>query len=136
MPKKYYPGGFRLTMKTARELAVRELGTARGLEREPGMPEGFFHIAFGNLDVQIRPDTSDSSHRSSGGLIQLRISMNGSPARIVQFFWPDTLEQNFQEEDIYRRAHRREILEDWIERDGPEKCHKYIDEVWRLKGGY
>ena len=52
MPKKYYPGGFRLTKKTAAALAVRELGTARGLEAEPGMPEGYFHITFGNLDVR------------------------------------------------------------------------------------
>ena len=134
MPKKYYPGGFRLTKKTAAALAVRELGTARGLEHEPGMPEGYFHILFGNLEARIFPDASDSSHRSSSRLIQLQISMNGSPARIVQFFWPDTLEQNFQEEDIYRRAHRQDQLEEWIEREGPEKCHKYIDEVRRLKG--
>ena len=63
MPKKYYPGGFRLTKKTAAALAVRELGTARGLEREPGMPEGYFHITFGNLNVRIFPDASDSSHK-------------------------------------------------------------------------
>ena len=62
MPKKYYPGGFRLTKKTAAALAVRELGTARGLEREPGMPEGYFHILFGNLEARIFPDASDSSH--------------------------------------------------------------------------
>ena len=62
MPKKYYPGGFRLTKKMAAALAVRELGTARGLEAEPGMPEGYFHITFGNLDVRIFPDASDSSH--------------------------------------------------------------------------
>ena len=65
MPKKYYPGGFRLTKKTAAALAVRELGTARGLEREPGMPEGYFHITFGNLDVRIFQDASDSSHMST-----------------------------------------------------------------------
>ena len=134
MPKKYYPGGFRLTKKTAAALSVRELGTARGLEHEPGMLEGYFHILFGNLEARIFPDASDSSHRSSSRLIQLQISMNGSPARIVQFFWPDTLEQNFQEEDIYRRAHRRDQLEEWIERDGVEKCHAEIDRLWRLKG--
>jgi len=93
-------------------------------------------MTFGNLKARIHPDATDSSHRSSSGLIQLEVDLNGGPTRIVQFFWPDTLEQNFTEEDIYRRAHRREALEDWIERDGPEKFHKYIDEVWRLKGGY
>ena len=88
MPKKFYPGGFRLTKKTAAALAVRELGTARGLEREPGMPEGYFHILFGNLEARIFPDASDSSHRSSSRLIQMSIDLNGGPARIVQFFYP------------------------------------------------
>ena len=119
----------------AAALAAQELGTARGLEHEPGMPEGYFHILFGNLEARIFPDASDSSHRSSSGLIQLQISMNGSPARIVQFFWPDTLEQNFREEDVYRRAHRRDLLEDWIERDGAEKCRAEIERLWKLKGG-
>ena len=134
MPKKYYPGGFRLTKKTAAALAVRELGTARGLEREPGMPEGYFHITFGSLDVRIFQDASDSSHRSSSRLIQMRIDMDGGPERIARFFNPDTLEQCTGEEEEYRRAHRRDQLEEWIEREGPEKCHKYIDEVRRLKG--
>lgn len=89
MPKKYYPGGFRLTKKTAAALAVRELGTARGLEHEPGMPEGYFHITFGSLDVRIFPDASDSSHRSSSRLIQMSIDMDGGPERIARFFNPD-----------------------------------------------
>ena len=74
------------------------------MEREPGMPEGYFHITFGNLDVRIFPDASDSSHRSSSRLIQMSIDLNGGPARIVQFFYPDTLELCPAEEDIYRRA--------------------------------
>lgn len=32
MAKKSYPGGFRLTLATARRLAVQEFGTAKGLE--------------------------------------------------------------------------------------------------------
>lgn len=32
MSKKTYPGGFRLTLKTAQALAVQEFGTAKGLE--------------------------------------------------------------------------------------------------------
>ena len=134
MPKKYYPGGFRLTKKTATALGVRELGTARGLEREPGMPEGYFHITFGNLDVRIFPDASDSSHRSSSRLIQMSIDLNGGPARIVQFFYPDTLELCPAEEDIYRRAKGQEALESWIEREGVEKCRRTVEETARLLG--
>lgn len=133
MPKKYYPGGFRLTKKTAAALAVQELGTARGLEHEPNMPEGYFHITFGSLDVRIHPDASKSSHRSSSGLIQLGVDM-GTGERIVRFFWPDTLEENFREEEIYQRVESREALEEWIERDGAEKCHAEIERIWKEKG--
>ena len=62
MAKKRYPGGFRLTLKTARALAVREFGTAKGLEREPGMPEGYYHMMIGNLEVQIHPSRIDWAH--------------------------------------------------------------------------
>ena len=134
MPKKYYPGGFRLTKKTAAALAVRELGTARGLEAEPGMPEGYFHITFGSLDVRIFQDASDSSHRSSSRLIQMRIDMDGGPERIARFFNPDTLEQCTGEEEVYRRAHRRDQLEEWIEREGVEKCRRTVEETARLLG--
>ena len=134
MPKKFYPGGFRLTKKTAAALAVQELGPARGLEAVQGMPEGYFHITFGNLDVRIFPDASDSSHRSSARLIQMSIDMDGGPERIARFFHPETLEQCTGEEEIYRRAHRREALEEWIERDGPEKCHTEIDRLCRERG--
>ena len=129
--KKYYPGGLRLTKKKAVALAVQELGTARGLEAEPGMPEGYYHMTIGNLEIQIHPDASDSSFRSSCyGLIRMAVRMNGSPASIVQFFDKDTLEQNFQEEDIDRCAKRREMLEDWVDTNGPEVCHKKVDEIW------
>lgn len=131
MPKKFYPGGFRLTLKTARALAVQEFGTAKGLERETGMPEGYYHMMIGNLEVRIHPDASNSSFRSSCyGLIQMVVKMNGSPASIEQFFDKDTLEQNFQEEEIDRRAKRHEILVDWVSTNGPEVCHKKVDEIW------
>ena len=134
--KKYYPGGFRLTKKKAAALAVQELGTARGLEAERGMPEGYYHMMIGNLEVRIHPDASNSSFRSSCyGLIQLAVRMNGSSASIVQFFDKDTLEQNFQEEDIDRRAKRREMLVDWVNTNGPEICHKKIDQIWKKSEG-
>ena len=36
MAKKEYPGGFRLTLATARRLAVQEFGTAKGWVRDIG----------------------------------------------------------------------------------------------------
>ena len=38
-----YPGGFQLSMKTAKELARQEFGTAVGLMRDPGTNlDGYF----------------------------------------------------------------------------------------------
>ena len=55
MPKKSYPGGFRLTLKTARALAVQEFGTAKGLEPDRGTDlEGYFRMQMGNLCVSIQ----------------------------------------------------------------------------------
>ena len=129
--KKAYPGGFRLTRKTAAALAAMELGTARGLEPKPGMPEGYFHIRIGNLEIRIRPDISGSSSRSSSSLIQMVIGTNCCPERIVQFFDPETLEEDFQEEDIRRLAKRREVLEDWVSTKGPEFCRAEVDRIWK-----
>lgn len=129
--QKEYPGGFRLTKKTAAALAVREFGTAKGLEQESGMPVGCYCMMIGNLEVRIHPDASKSSFRSSCyGLIQMEIRMISSPTCITQFFDKDTLEQNFQEEEVELRARKREVLEDWVSTNGPELCHKKIDEMW------
>ena len=57
MAKKLYSGGFRLTLKTARALAVQEFGTAKGLEPDRGTDlEGYFRMQMGNLCVSIQPD--------------------------------------------------------------------------------
>ena len=57
MAKKSYPGGFRLTLATARRLAVQEFGTAKGLEPDRGTYlEGFFTMQMGNMGVSISPD--------------------------------------------------------------------------------
>lgn len=55
--KKEYPGGFRLTLATARKLAVQEFGTAKGLEPDRGTYlEGFFTMRMGNMGISISPD--------------------------------------------------------------------------------
>lgn len=128
--QKVYPGGFKLTKKTAAALAVQELGTARGMEQERGMPDGWFVVTFGNLAVDIHPDVSGCMPQSLGNRIQMVIRMTGSSAEIVQFFDKDTLEQDFVEDEVYRKAHSRELLKDWVEGRGPDYCHKKIDEIW------
>lgn len=59
--KKEYPGGVKLTLKTARAVAVQEFGTAKGLEKEEVAMPGYFKMKLGNLFVRIHPDTYDGT---------------------------------------------------------------------------
>lgn len=123
--KRYYPGGFRLTLKTARALAVQEFGTMKGLKQEDGPnAEGFFVMELGNLEIKIHPDMSGS------GCIELSVSMRGGNGFIFQLHNRDTLERNYKEEEIQKKKERREALEEWVSSVGPEPCHRAIDDFW------
>lgn len=123
--KKTYPGGFWLTLATARKLAVQEFGTAKGLKQGSWHnSEGFYEMTMGNLEIEIHPDMSGS------GCIQIDIAMNGAPGHIYQLHDRVTLHRNYKEEDVQRRKERREALEEWVSAGGPEPCHKLIDQIW------
>ena len=77
--KKTYPGGFRLTLATARKLAVQEFGTAKGLERDRSTClEGHFRMETGNLAVSIQPDSGMS------GCIVVRVGLCTASHRLLQ----------------------------------------------------
>ena len=82
--KKEYPGGFRLTLATARKLAVQEFGTAKGLKQGSWHnSEGFYEMTMGNLEIEIHPDMSCS------GCIQIDIAMQTcSLTRPIRGSWP------------------------------------------------
>lgn len=123
--KKTYPGGFRLTLATARKLAVQEFGTAKGLKQGNWHnSEGFYEMILGNLEIEIHPDMSGS------GCIRINVSMNGTPGNICQLHDRDTLHRNYEEEDVQRRKEQREEFETWVSMGGPEPCHKAIDDFW------
>ncbi len=125
MAKKLYPGGFRLTLATAKKLAVQEFGTAKGLKKpEWASPEGFYIMDMGNLEINIHQDMSCS------GCIQIDVSMFNGNGHIFQLHDRETLERNYKEEDVQRRKERREAFEDWVSGSGPEPCHKAIDDFW------
>ena len=89
-----YPGGFRLTMKTAKELARQEFGTAAGLMRDPGTNlDGYFVMNLGNLAITIRPDIRMS------GCIEVRAGMHTANHSCVGYFDPATLEPRYGDGD-------------------------------------
>lgn len=130
MPKKSYPGGFRLTLATARRLAVQEFGTAKGLEPDRRTElEGFFSMTMGNLHIYIRQDFGMS------GCIELAVGMSTAGGGCISYFNRETLEPDYDVMDKYERKEKREALEQWVFGAGPEPCHKLIDEVWSRNDG-
>lgn len=129
MAGKNYPGGFKLTKKTATALAIQEFGTAKGLEPDPLTDlDGYFTMAIGNLRVSIRPDLGMS------GCIELSVGMSTADGRCISYFNRETLEPDFDVMEKYERKERQEALEQWVFGAGPEPCHKLIDEVWNGGG--
>lgn len=121
-----YPGGFRLTMKTAKELARQEFRTAAGLMRDTDTDlEGYFVMNLGNLAITIRPDIRMS------GCIEVRAGMHTANHSCVGYFDPATLEPRYDVMERYEREENQEWLEQWVFGAGPEPCHKLIDEIWK-----
>ena len=123
--KKEYPGGFRLTLATARRLAVQEFGTAKGLEPDRGTClEGYFRMQMGNLCVSIQPDIGMSE------CIVIYAGLSTASHTCVGYYNRETLEPDYDTMDKYEQQEKREALETWVGDIGPDACHKRIDEVW------
>ena len=126
--KKTYPGGFRLTLATARALVVQEFGTAKGLEPDRGTClEGFFTMRMGNMGISISPDLGMS------GCIVVRVGLCTASHTCIGYFNRETLEPDFDVMDKYERREKREALEQWVYGGGPEPCHKAIDDFWNRR---
>lgn len=120
--KKTYPGGFRLTLATARKLAVQEFGTAKGLEPDRATYlEGYFRMELGHLVVSIHPDLGMS------GCIELTAGLCTASRQCVGYFNRETLEPDYDVMDQYERREKREALARWVSDAGPDACHQQID---------
>lgn len=84
-----------LTLKRARELAMQEFGTAKGLKHEEDMPEGYFRMLLGNLIISIH---NDSYLRPEH--IIVTVKMVCGYGSCVQLHNSSTLEEDFSAEDV------------------------------------
>lgn len=101
----------RLTLKKAKQLAMQEFGTAKGMKPESGLPVGFFAMEIGNLAIQVRPYYYGLGRE----LIEIVVRMKGGIGAIRQLHDPETLKQDFEAEERYREEARREMLEKMLE---------------------
>lgn len=80
-------GGVKLTLKKARELALQEFGTAKGIQQEENTLPDYYIMRLGNMRVRIAPDTYGGTGcilievRLSGYGRAFSASRSGNPAR-------------------------------------------------------
>ena len=97
-------GGVKLTLKKARELALQEFGTAKGIQREENALPDYYIMRLGNMRVRIAPDTYGGT-----GCILIEVRLSGY-GRAFQLHDPETLQEDFEAEEQRLRKERREAL--------------------------
>lgn len=113
----------RLTIKKAEALAIRELGTARGLKREAGTPPDIYIYKMSLGALRVRLDNGWFAHN---GLFKLMIG-TGFGQDIIKYFNPKTLDEDFAAFDLERIARRREQYEEFVCHLGIDGCRKIIE---------
>ncbi len=110
-----------LTMKTARELAKRELGTTKTLMAEPGVL-GYYRMTVGNLVVRMHLDRS--------GHIVMTANWASGMHETVQLFDMETLEKDFAAEERRHVQEQQERFEEWVGDCGVDHCIQKVKETW------
>lgn len=120
---KGYKARPRLTLKTARELALKVTGTAKGLAKDKETALDIYEMRLGELFVKIQYDWYGS------GRISVSVDNHFGRA-IYMLFNPETLEEDFEAEDRQKERDRREDFEQWVYGIGPDACKAVIDKIW------
>lgn len=123
--KKQDPAKIKLTLKTAKELAKRELGSAKGITLKRSYMMNNYHMSLGNLSVWIYLEQIGDRW-----YIALIADWAGSTGKTVRFFDPETLEQDFGAEERHWEQHRQDQFQDWVEGHGVEYCCQKVKEAW------
>lgn len=123
--KKQSISSVQLTLKKARMIAMQEIGTAKGLEKETTAPFGFFIMKMKNLEVRIYPDECNGR-----GRIVVAVELSNGDGKSVKILDPETLQEDFEAQEQRVRDMHREEREDWVNSSGAEYCHKVIDRIW------
>lgn len=122
--KSLLRGGVKLTLKKARELALQEFGTAKGIRREENAVPDYYIMRLGNMRVRIAPDIYGGT-----GCILIEVCLNGY-GQAFQLHDPETLQEDFEAEEEMLRKERREALQDWVGTNGLEACRVEIEKIW------
>lgn len=115
----------RLTLKLAKAVAMKVLGTAKGLEKDPyfdDAPYSVFQMHMGDFKFVIRYDIYGSD--------RIEVAAHGPMNVAFALYDPVTLNEDFEEEERRRKQARREDFEEWVNGCGPEICKEQVDKCW------
>jgi len=98
------------------------VGTAKGLELDEEFSDGVYTMKLGRLLVTIQ-------YEWHGGWC-ISVTVFNVSGFICMLFDPETLEENFEEENFYKGWLDRKKLEQWVGGIGPKRCKAEIDRIW------
>ena len=112
----------RLTLKTAKALAEKVLGTAKGLYKDADRTDDdIFKMQMGIISICIQYDYF-CVHRVA---VRLGDDYNGT---IHLLFDPITLEEDCKAEEVQKRQACSEKFDEWVGMYGSEACKAMVDE--------
>lgn len=116
----------KLSMKTARELALKVLGTTKGLAKNEEMTN-LFEMHMGKIFVQIQNDWYGS------GCVSVSVD-NHFGNSIFMLFNAETLEEDYEAEDRQRDKWHKEEFENAVYEIGLDGCRKIIEKIQIASG--
>ena len=113
----------KLTRKTAEKLIGKVIGDFKITGGEVGTDMYRYEASFGLLLARCENDWYDHNNRYR---LSLFIASDGTP--VTLFFYPETLQRDYDTEQAERKKQRKEDRTIWAQLIGPELAHKAIDE--------
>jgi hypothetical protein len=108
-------------MKTAREIAIKALGTTKGITADAFLPN-VYNIPLGDFVCKVSWDVGNC------GLVE--VTVKGAAWSTYSLYDALTLDEDFDAEDQRQRAERRADLENWVLSTGLDKCKEVVESVW------
>jgi hypothetical protein len=112
----------KLSLKTARELALKVLGTAKGLTKNEEVSNSY-EMKMGKIFVQIQNDWYGS------GCISVSIDNHFVGNSIFMLFNAETLEEDNEAEDSQRNRWLKEEFESTVYEIGLDGCREIIEKI-------
>ena len=114
----------KLTMKKAKEIASKVLGTTKGLVKDEWI-ENRYVLVMGDFQANIVP------YEYNGTKQLIKVAMYGSVNTSFGIYDAETLQEEYQEEETLKELEQKEAFEEWLQKfDSPESVQKHVEKYF------